>query len=502
MGARRGLPLIATLAIQLAPVAGMAQARPDARPVHVLWVHHAPLLVDGDRDRLRLPWARELVTRDGYFATALLREHPDLRVSSAVTSSLLVALRDYTLAPLLPHLDRERNRIDARAYLTTTGRRPDPWIDIALKPDGDLDPRDRRLIAGAPWDCFSVPPDVLDRFPQYRALSQRDPRTLDAADRTAATCWFLLSAFSTEFLERRVQVATGAIVDLTDLVASRSPGVWSLRRRWTPDDANRLVAEIVKVVEAFLSAHRTLAAGGRIELVATPAGDPLLPLLDGASLRDAVRAGLDLHETTFGVRPRALLAPGGHVDREALPVLRDGGVTSVWIGAAGGQPGTVRTGSGTAFLLPASRLPADIDAAFDALRRLSTAESRRPAALIVDVATLRGESYPRRLHAELDRLRRSGKIAPAHAPQPGAPVDAIDLDRLGRRAIETRFGPATSNPAWHTASADWIELLAPSGRDTPELTRRLGDQKRRLERLRRWLPTTANVRSRPSTTGL
>ncbi len=360
------LLLFFTLGLANRPVAA-AQAGDAVRspaeepPLYLLliWHQHQPLYLDAQTDVLRGPWVRTHGTKDYYDMAAALSDHPTIHVTINLTSSLLTQLCRYYLARLAPFLDRSRNRIDAEAFLKKWQGRTDPWVDLLLTPSGSCSPEQRAQVKGDGWSCFSIARTALDRFPDLRALRSKGIGAFSAKDILHAKLLFALANFDPAFLRGPVRLVTGEVVDCSDLIREEPPGTFRLRRTVTDDDANRIVAESVKILEAILPAHRALrydpASGrGQIEVVTTPFYHPILPLLVDTDLarfgqpedprpprfrhpedaRAHVLKSVRLFEEIFEARPTGMWPAEGSVAQEVVPIFAAAGIRWIATGDA------------------------------------------------------------------------------------------------------------------------------------------------------------------------
>src|SRR5690606_11094027 len=115
---------------------------------------------------------------------------------------------------------------------------------------------------------------------------------------------------------------------------------------YTEEEKHALLAEQARLVGLVLPMWKEVAAGGSVELSASPYAHPILPLLcdtdvAAVALPDAhlprrlrardeaerqVRRGLEVHARVFGERPLGMWPSEGSVSDEALEVLWEQGV--------------------------------------------------------------------------------------------------------------------------------------------------------------------------------
>ncbi len=83
-----------------------------------------------------------------------------------------------------------------------------------------------------------------------KGLSEQDLREIKF--------WFYLALFDPDFLEQPHKLATGATIDLTDIIQKNSDGTYTLKKKITEEDCNRIVAETYKVLAAIVPIHKKL----------------------------------------------------------------------------------------------------------------------------------------------------------------------------------------------------------------------------------------------------
>jgi alpha-amylase/alpha-mannosidase (GH57 family) len=235
-------------------------------------------------------------------------------------------------------------------------------VDLLLTPSGDLSPEQRVQVKGNGWSCFSIAQTALNRFPDLRALREKRIDDFSAGDILHAKLLFALANFDPAFLRGPVRLVTKEVVDCSDLVREEPPGTFRLRRTLTEDDANRVLAESVKILEAILPAHRALrydpdSGRGQIEVATTPFYHPILPLLVDTELarfgqpedprpprfrhpedaRAHVLKSVRLFEEIFGARPTGMWPAEGSVAQEVVPIFADAGIR--WIATTSASHG-------------------------------------------------------------------------------------------------------------------------------------------------------------------
>ncbi|MCC6477299.1 hypothetical protein IT157_09625 [bacterium] len=255
--------------------------------LNIIWHQHQPLYLDPETDELRGPWVRTHATKDYYDMAELIGRYPEIHATINLTSSLLMQLQDYYVVRLSPHLrdgaDGKRE-IDAAAYFAA-GRKTDPWIDLALRPTESFTEADRAKLVSESWNAFGISDVQIQHFPEYLALRTKARDSLTTDDLRDIKAWFFLAHFDPDFLRGTSPLD----VNLTDLVEERE-GKFYRDGHFSERDANRLVADAVRVMQEVRSVHGSLdfdnekrrADGTAIwqcELITTPFYHPILPLL-------------------------------------------------------------------------------------------------------------------------------------------------------------------------------------------------------------------------------
>ncbi len=333
---------------------------PGRKPVYlnIIWHQHQPLYVNPDADQLTGPWVRTHATKDYYDMAAMLRGYPDIHCTINLTSSLLQQLRTYYVDRLGPFVDRQRNRVDVQRFWKQWKGKTDPWIDLALKPTAEFNNEDKDLLYRNAWNAFGTNDVMLERFPEYLALRQKVRQSssnpygiFSEQEMREIKFWFYLANFDPDFLLGPVVLPDRSVCDLTDLIHRGGDGTFTLRKRVTEDDCNRIVAEAVKVMASVVPIHRQLqfdpATGkGQIEIITTPYDHPILPLIYDSDLAricqpadslpprysfpgDAeaqVIKGVEMFRATFGAAPTGMWPGEGALAQPVLGLLRTNGI--------------------------------------------------------------------------------------------------------------------------------------------------------------------------------
>ncbi|MCX7943563.1 MAG: Ig-like domain-containing protein [Deltaproteobacteria bacterium] len=255
----------------------------------ILWHQHQPTYLDPVKDQLLGPWVRKHAVMSYYKMAELLRRYPNVHLNINLTSVMLFQLEEYYLKRLGPYYNPATNRINETEFLSKYEGKTDPFIDILLKDTPDPSTATQEQIEyfyrGA-WSCVSTSDAVMERFPEYKALRDKNRATYTKEDWLNLKGFFEIAWFDVDFLRGRVDLPDGSSVDLSDIVEEKPDGKFYLRKgvKITEDLCNRLVAEEYKIMKNVITIHKELAYNsetkkGQIELSTTPFYHPILPLL-------------------------------------------------------------------------------------------------------------------------------------------------------------------------------------------------------------------------------
>jgi alpha-amylase/alpha-mannosidase (GH57 family) len=282
-----------------------------------LWHMHQPFYKDLVSGEYRLPWVRLHALKDYYGMVKLLDEFPDVHQTFNLVPSLITQIQDYV-----------------------AGTARDPFLEVAAKPAADLSADERRFALQYFFQAnFS---HIISRYPRYLelyeklrsyhhkpVLAERHFTTQEIADLQVLSqlAWF------DEFF-----------LDAPD--SSLAP-LLAKGRDFTVSDQQIAIAKQRDIIAAVLPAYASAAQRGQIELSTSPFYHPILPLLcdtdvgavssPGLALpqrrfrhpedaAEQLARGLDLHEKTFGVRPRGVWPSEGSVSEEVLSLAHGLGV--------------------------------------------------------------------------------------------------------------------------------------------------------------------------------
>ncbi len=324
--------------------------------VNLIWHQHQPLYLDPATDQLQGPWVRTHATKDYYDMASILEQYPDIHYNVNLTSSMLFQLQKYYVDRLKPFVNLKKNRVDAAKFFAAWKGKTDPWIDLALQPTKDFSNDDMKFLLYNTWNAFGISEVQIMRFPAYAALKEKNSRkeAFTEQELREIKFWFYLAHFDPDFLEKKVWLADGMVIDLTDLVTKHSDGTYHLAKQITEDDCNRIVAETYKVCANVIPIHKKLMYNhkshqGQIEVATTPFFHPILPLIYDSEIartsqpndampnrfhypQDAdaqVGMAVEYYTKTFGQPPLGMWPGEGSVAHEVVPIFKKNGIQ--WI---------------------------------------------------------------------------------------------------------------------------------------------------------------------------
>ena len=319
--------------------------------LNIIWHQHQPIYLDPSKDQLQAPWVRAYATKDYYDMAAILRGYPDVHVTINLSSSLLHQLQKYYVERLEPYVDIDQNRVNTKRYFATYGGKTDPWIDILLKETKDLDEQDLTYLLKNPWNFFSINEIMIHRFPQYLTLRDKPEEEYTEQDLREIKLFHFLAWMDPDFLRANAMLPLEHSVDLSDLVEEIEPGVFTLRKRITEEDCQRMLAEVYKVMANVIPIHRSLIydadeRSGQIEVITTPFSHPVLPLIYDSDIakicqpkdelptrysfpddaRAQVEKAVQLYIKAFRLAPTGICAREGSAAHETIAILCASGI--------------------------------------------------------------------------------------------------------------------------------------------------------------------------------
>jgi len=283
--------------------------------VILLWHQHQPFYKDLVTGEYRLPWVRLHALKDYYGMVKLLDEFPNVHQNFNLVPSLMAQIEDYA-----------------------AGAAQDPFLSVAAKPAKDMSAQERRFALQYLFQAN--PQNLIGRYPRYRELWERFREHGDHPDR--AERYFQPQDFTDLQVLSQIAWFDEFFLEEKEVAALVAKG-----HHYSLDDQKFVIARERELVARVLPAHADAARKGSIEISATPFYHPILPLVCDTSIgaisspglplpqnrfrhpEDALEQlvrGLDLHEKTFGIRPKGIWPSEGSVSEEVLAIAHSVGV--------------------------------------------------------------------------------------------------------------------------------------------------------------------------------
>jgi alpha-amylase/alpha-mannosidase (GH57 family) len=283
--------------------------------VVVLWHQHQPFYKDLVTGEYRLPWVRLHALKDYYGMVKLLDEFPNVHQTFNLVPSLITQIQDYV-----------------------TGAARDPFLEIAAKPAGDLNPSDRRFALQYLFQANPV--HLIGRYPRYQDLWNHFQNT--GATPEAAEKYFSPQDFTD--LQVLSQIAWFDEFFLNDPEVS---GLIRKARGYSLEDQIFVMAHQRQLLAQVLPAHASAAQRGLVEISTSAFYHPILPLVADTNMgavsspglplpqnryrhpedaREQLQRGLNLHQDVFGIRPQGVWPSEGSVSEEVFNIAHDLGV--------------------------------------------------------------------------------------------------------------------------------------------------------------------------------
>src|SRR5579871_837493 len=282
--------------------------------VVILWHQHQPFYKDLLNGQYRLPWVRMHALKDYYGMVKLLDEFPDVHQTFNLVPSLIAQIEDYV-----------------------AGTAHDPFLNIAAKPSSDLNAEERRFALQYLFQAN--PTHMIGRYPRYRELFER---WQNAGHSDQAQNYFHAQDFTDLQVLSQIAWFDEFFLDEPEIAELIQKG-----RNYSQADQQFVVSHQRELLARVLPAHADAAKKGSIELSTSPFYHPILPLVCDTNIggistpglplpqnrfqhpedaRDQLLRGLELHEKTFGIRPRGVWPSEGSVSEEALALAHSLGV--------------------------------------------------------------------------------------------------------------------------------------------------------------------------------
>ncbi len=264
-----------------------------------------------------LPWVRLHAFKGYYDMISLLEDYPDIRQTFNLVPSLIRQLNDYS-----------------------AGEAKDLFLELSLKPAGELSPEDRKFILSnffmCNWETMVKPyPPFWEllkkrglKVPEYRL--EELSRLFTDQDYRDLQVWFNLTWAG--YRARKKNALLGELL-------KKGKG-------FTEQEKIRLLQIQKETVQALVPLYRSMQSRGQVEITTSPFYHPILPLLinwDFASraMPKAALPGIFSHpedaeaqiargaaffEEVFGSRPVGMWPSEGSVCPEMIPLVQKAGL--------------------------------------------------------------------------------------------------------------------------------------------------------------------------------
>jgi alpha-amylase/alpha-mannosidase (GH57 family) len=286
-----------------------------------LWHQHQPMYKNPSTGIYELPWVRLHAVKDYYDTAAILDDFPKIKSNFNLVPSLLLQLEEYS-----------------------SGAARDRFMDLTLKPAGELTPDDKIFILlnffMANWDTMVHPyPRYLQLLEKRGRHSSREElkrvqnhfKTQDLLD---LQVWFNLAWMDPYWQEH------------DNLVKA----LYEKGKNFTEEEKGLLIKKHLEICGMIVGKYKVLQDKGQIEVSTTPFYHPILPLLCDTNnalaavphmtlpkkrfqhREDAVaqvRKAVDYYTHCFGRPPRGMWPAEGSVSDDVIPIFQEAGIK--WI---------------------------------------------------------------------------------------------------------------------------------------------------------------------------
>src|SRR5438105_6154529 len=280
-----------------------------------LWHMHQPFYKDLVTGEYRLPWVRMHALKDYYGMVKLLDEFPNVHQTFNLVPSLIAQLQEYV-----------------------AGTARDPFLDVAAKPARELTQSERRFALQYLFQANAT--NLIGRYPRYRELYEQFRGV--GGDGEHAEPYFVAQDYTDLQVLSQLAWFDEFFLDDADVAALIQKG-----RGFTEDDQRRVIAKERELLAKVLTAYKSAAQRGAIEIATSPYYHPILPLLcdsdagaqssPGLPLprtrfqhpedaREQLQRGLQLHQQVFGITPRGVWPSEGSVSDDVLEIAHGLGV--------------------------------------------------------------------------------------------------------------------------------------------------------------------------------
>lgn len=271
-----------------------------------IWHMHQPLYKDLLSGRYHLPWVRLHSTCSYLDMITVMEEFPEISCTFNLSPSLLWQLDD----------------------ISSSGRVKDRFLELSIKPAGDLTPEEKIFILKNFFSCH-MPGDEGFHKRYKLLLYRRGPKVDDdtllraSRDFTEQDLLDLQTYFNLAWCGFTLREREGICKELI----SKGSGFTEKEKKELLDLQARTVGEIIPL-------YRKKQQEKQIEISTTPYYHPILPLIAGRVGHDDftqdadahVRKAAEYYNELFGSYPKGMWPAEGAVSPEAMELLASRGI--------------------------------------------------------------------------------------------------------------------------------------------------------------------------------
>ncbi|MBE9203166.1 hypothetical protein IQ218_06515 [Synechocystis salina LEGE 06099] len=244
-----------------------------AYPLYVafIWHQHQPSsqsygMVGAGHGRYQWPWARLYGVRDYGGLIKLWGRYPTLHQTVSLTPCLLAQLEDYA-----------------------QGRAIDRHLALTLSPAEKLSPEQKVEILTT---FFEANPRT-QIFPQDRYQQLYEQRQRQGLN-------WCISHWQPQDFSDLLAWHNLIWFDALTIAEDQEVRDWYFRQKsFTLGDRQRIISKQRQIIQGIIHLHRQLQNSGQLEIITSPYGHPILPLLADSNIARTVQAALALPDPRF-----------------------------------------------------------------------------------------------------------------------------------------------------------------------------------------------------------
>ncbi|AIE74981.1 Alpha-amylase [Synechocystis sp. PCC 6714] len=239
--------------------------------VAFLWHQHQPCyqsygMVGTGHGHYQLPWVRLHGTRDYGGLIKLWARYPSLHQTVSLTPCLLAQLEDYA----------QGLAIDRHLALTVS-----PVEKLSLGQKAEI------------LNTFFEANPYTQIFPQHRYQQLYEQRQRQGID------WCVAHWQPQDFSDL---LAWHNLIWFDPLTVAEDKEVWNWyfrQKSFTLGDRQRIISKQRQIIQGIIPLHHQLQESGQLEIITSPYGHPILPLLADTNIARTVQAALALPDPRF-----------------------------------------------------------------------------------------------------------------------------------------------------------------------------------------------------------